>query len=454
MKILIITTCYPPDTAIAAVRPYMFAKYLTQYGHDVTVLRSGILQRSADRSFAGHQGIRVITYLGENSLAERFERGESDFLDHKTQSGESRISFLPEKIRKPLAKAFHTLTAPYDFYQWLKVTYIDGRVVPMKKAIDAMAHESFDVVFSTYGAVENIFGGEYAAEVFGAKWFMDFRDPIEIHSPNAFGVPFLKRIQRNAVRKSDVCTAVSDGFAKHLSDQAGGKKVHTLYNGYDLEITENLQEAAVEEGLSLCYTGQMYGGRFDESAMFRDASPLFRALRELSDAGKIDPKKVSVHYAGPNAELLQKQAGKYGLEDIVKDHGYLGREDVARLQRSTDIYLVMSWNTRKLKGALPGKLYEGIRAGKPILSLVDGELPDSELYLINQKYNYGFCYESCREREQFTALRDWLENAYQHKASGKKIPNEANPGLVTDFRYDVLSRKMEKLCLDMLKEKS
>ena len=57
-------------------------------------------------------------------------------------------------------------------------------------------------------------------------------------------------------------------------------------------------------------------------------------------------------------------------------------------------------------------------------------------------------------REQFAALRDWLENAYQHKASGKKIPNEANPGLVTDFRYDVLSRKMEKLCLDMLEEKS
>ena len=43
MKILIIATYYPPDTAIAAVRPYMLAKYLTQRGHDVTVLRSGLL---------------------------------------------------------------------------------------------------------------------------------------------------------------------------------------------------------------------------------------------------------------------------------------------------------------------------------------------------------------------------------------------------------------------------
>lgn len=47
MKILIITTYYPPDTAIAAVRPYMFATHLTQLGHEVTVLRSGRILLSA-----------------------------------------------------------------------------------------------------------------------------------------------------------------------------------------------------------------------------------------------------------------------------------------------------------------------------------------------------------------------------------------------------------------------
>lgn len=195
MKILIITTCYPPDTAIAAVRPYMFAKYLKQYGHEVTVLRSGLLELSADRSFRGHEGIRVITYMGENSPAERFERGNDDFMQYAPPSGKSRIAFVPEKIRKPLAKIYHTLVAPYDFYNWMYKDYTINRIQPLKKAVDEMRGEHFDVVFSTYGAVENIFGGAYAAEVFGARWIQDFRDPIEPHAPNAFGLPYLKHVQ-------------------------------------------------------------------------------------------------------------------------------------------------------------------------------------------------------------------------------------------------------------------
>ena len=46
MNVLIIATFFPPDTAIAAVRPYLFAKYLTKMGHQVTVLRSGLLELS------------------------------------------------------------------------------------------------------------------------------------------------------------------------------------------------------------------------------------------------------------------------------------------------------------------------------------------------------------------------------------------------------------------------
>ena len=78
MNILISTTYYPPDTAIAAVRPYMFAKYLVQRGHKVTVLRSGLVSYTGDNSADYQkQGVRVISYLGEDSPAEKIERGYS-----------------------------------------------------------------------------------------------------------------------------------------------------------------------------------------------------------------------------------------------------------------------------------------------------------------------------------------------------------------------------------------
>lgn len=38
MKILIVSTYFPPKTSIASLRPYSFAKRWSQLGHEVTVL--------------------------------------------------------------------------------------------------------------------------------------------------------------------------------------------------------------------------------------------------------------------------------------------------------------------------------------------------------------------------------------------------------------------------------
>lgn len=316
----------------------------------------------------------------------------------------------------------------------------------MKAAIDRMADEKFDVVFSTYGAVENIWGGEYAAKLFGAKWIQDFRDPIEPHSPNRFGLPFLKRIQKNAVRHCDLCTAVSEDLAKHLSCQAGGVPVHTLYNGYEPNDAESESTSPEKGSLSFCYTGQLYAG-------LRDFSPLLKAICHLKSAGKISLDKIHIHYAGNEYALLQQQAEKYGIPEILINHGYVGRKEAAKMQAESDVYVVLSWNTKTEKGVLTGKLYEGIRAGKPILAMVAGNVPNSELDLINEKYGYGFCYENCREKEQFQALCDYLEGLYREKMSAGSISYTPDPALETDFRYDTLAKKLESLCIDLMQEK-
>lgn len=447
MKILIITTYYPPDTAIAAVRPYMLAKYLKQYGHDVTVLRSGLLQQSADRSFSGHEGIRIITYLGDSSPSVQFENGQADFMSQTSPSAKSRIDFLPETFRKLLAKVFHTLTAPYDFYRWYKKHYYQARFVPLKAAIDKLTQEKFDFVFSTYGDIENIWGGEYAAKVFGAKWIQDFRDPIEPHAPNRFGLPFLKKVQKKAVQNCDLCTAVSEDLAKHLSVQAGGKTVHTLYNGYEPNETIVDNVIGEKDTFSFCYTGQLYAG-------LQDFSPLLKAICQLNASGKISLDKIKIHYAGRDFPYLQQLAEKCGITQILVDHGYVGREEATKIQAESDVYVVLSWNTKKGKGVLTGKLYEGIRAKKPILSMVAGAVPYSELNLINEKYRSGFCYENCRETEQFQQLCDYLETLYNEKISTGKIAYNPDPALETDFRYDTLAKKLESLCIKLLQENS
>ena len=314
----------------------------------------------------------------------------------------------------------------------------------MKAALDQMAGEHFDVVFSTYGDIENIWGGEYAAKLFGAVWVQDFRDPMEPHAPNKIGLLFLKRIQKNAVRNCDLCTAVSEDLAKHLSVQAGGKTVHTIYNGYD-PLADTLQPSATPEKdvLSICYTGSIYASK-------QDFSPVLQALQCLKTQNKIALSRVRLHYAGNDFPYLYDAAKKAGVEEVLIDHGYLSRAEATKIQQTSDLYTVLSWNTKTSKGVLTGKFYEGIRAKKPILSIINGDVPQSELSVINEKYHYGFCYEKCREDQPIQALCDYIEGLYREKMSTGSISYAPDPNLITDFRYDTLSKKLETLCLEAL----
>ena len=434
MNILIITTFYPPDTAVAAVRPYMFAKYLTQYGHKVTVLRSGEFYNSASDFFDMSIPVRVISYLGPDSPAERYARGE--LKEVPVVEGKSRIAFLPKWIRKPAVWAYNTCMIPVRFAQEQKA--IAAKVEKQKAALDAMAGEHFDVVFSTFGQQENIAAAQYAAKLFGCKWIQDFRDPLARRPFYTWAqYRYLKRIQDQAIKNADGMTTVSEGFRRELmADLKGVTPNITLYNGYE-PIAQEQEAYSVEPGvLSFCYTGILYGE-------LSDFTPLMEALSRLSKEGRIDLSKIKINYAGKDFGQLQAIAERLNMTEILHNHGYVSRGEAFRLQQISDIFLVLSWNRKNSQGVMPGKFYEGIRAKRTILPLVSGDLPGSELYLINEQYNYGFCYEASRDQAHFESLCDFLAKSYEEKMKYGKIQQQINPDLEARFRYDNIAQQLE-----------
>lgn len=433
MKILILTTYYPPDTAVAAVRPYMLAKYLTRRGHEVTVLRSGEFYNSASDFFDMGIPVRVISFLGENSPAERYARGEK--TDFPCDTGKSRVAFLPA----PLKKLAINLYKPIRFRNWQRG--VAEKLEKQKAALDALKDEHFDVVFSTFADQENIAAGQYAAKLFGCKLIQDFRDPLA-RAPfySGWQYRFLKKIQTDAIISADGVTSVSHGLMKDLMrDVPISVPQMVLYNGYE-PIKASSEEACKQGIFTMCYTGILYSG-------LSDFTPLIQALHHLAKNGRIDLSKVRLNYAGRDFELLQQIARKMEMEDILVNHGYVGRAEAARLQNAADLFLVLSWNTRDSQGILTGKFYEGIRAKKPILSLISGDLPNSELNILNERFHYGFCHESCRGEAHFQELCDFLEKSYQEKMSLGKVAFDVNPELEAAFRYDNLAQQLEEFIL-------
>ena len=440
MDILIITTFYPPDTAVAAVRPYMMAKYLTERGHNVTVLRSGEFFNSASDYFDMNIPVRVISYLGPDSPAEQYARGE--LKEVPVVEGNSRISFLPELIRKPVAWAFNTCMRPIRFKQAQET--IAEKVKKQMAALDGLRDAHFDVVFTTFGQQENIAAGQYAAKLFGCKLIQDYRDPLARRVFQTRGeYRTLKKIQDDSIRKADGLTTVSEGFRREMMKGLDVQTPNiTIYNGYEPVAQEQPVEMVEPGVFSFCYTGILYGEH-------SDFAPLLQALQKLSAEGHIDLSRVKINYAGKDFDQLRELAQKLNMTDILNNHGYVSRGEAARLQQISDIFLVLSWNRHDSQGVMPGKFYEGIRAKKPILSIVSGNLPDSELCYLNEKYHYGFCYEASRDAAHFDDFCDFLAKSYEEKMKFGRVRHEISPELEDRFRYDNLAKQLEDFILSI-----
>ncbi len=436
MKILILTTWYYPDTTIAAKRPYYFAKYLSEFGHDVTVIRSGLVDKAIDKNLDNYkQSVWILSYMGEDCALERYERGEKVLLEGDQ---ESRLSFLPKRLAKFISSVYHKFFRSSFFFSGYKAA--QERFEKLKKCLYKLneAGETFDVAFSTFGEIENVWVGKVCKELFHCPWILDFRDHLVSSWVGRKGRKILFKQEKENICFADACTTVSFDLTATLLGRYSNINIFTIQNGFD---NDNLIKSKTnDKKLSFIYTGTLYSGQ--------DLSPLFQAINQLENKKKVDRKKILLNYAGNDFDHLFNQAKKYKLEDILVNHGYVSREKSFELQANSDIFVVASWNTRDEKGIVTGKFYEGIQAKKPILSLVSGKEPNSELFVLNEKYAYGYCYEQSNDKKSFNGLMNFLAEKYAEKMTSGKITHQPKKELFEDFKYENLTKKLEKIMLD------
>ena len=443
MNYLIICSFFPPDRAVAAVRPYMLAKYLSKAGHSVVVLRSGAFNSAPDDSLPELENVQVVSYLGADSDAEKYKRGE--YAPAASVQAEIR-AMIPWKLKKILLKPYAFFRDPIDTRR--RVSAAKSKFELQKKALNELSDRHFDIVFSTYSDLENIYAGEYAASLFHAKWIMDFRDPVVAGYSKSFYAwnKIAAKIQKHAVEHSDLCTTISEGISSEFSALYPTANIQTLYNGFEANDSDQADLSLNTGVFTACYTGQVY---YD---LRREGLELFiRCLKELLQRGVIDKSKVRFIYAGKDSDSVRDLFRKHSVEEILDDRGYVSRSVVQEIQNRSDIFLVTSWNTASSQGVLTGKFYEGIRAKKNILAVVCGDRPNSELKLLNDKYHYGFCYEKVSGNE--TALIDYLERICTEKINTGKVAYCPSPQLMEAFRYDMLAQKLNMYAEDLVKDR-
>ncbi len=207
----------------------------------------------------------------------------------------------------------------------------------------------------------------------GLPWIADFRDPMIYESFPTEPVTrrsrsWLERKTLQNCTRAVFVTPSARALYRERYPSLPDSRFALVSNGYDEESFSSLSEAVpastdVNRPLVLVHSGLL-------EPQDRNPEPFFAALAKLLEQGSIQRKKLKVILrASGDALLYQEQIKARGLSDVVTLEPHCSYQQALEEMLSADGLLV--FQGPDCNRQIPGKIYEYIRARKPILSLVD-----------------------------------------------------------------------------------
>ena len=232
----------------------------------------------------------------------------------------------------------------------------------VKAGDELLQNEDIDAIISSSSPVTSQIIAKELKKRYNIPWVADFRD-LWTQNHNYRYSPlrklFEKRLELRTLATADALVAVSQGWAEKLG-MLHKRKVYAITNGFDPDKM-NRRHVDLTLKFTITYAGQIY-------IEGQDTSKFLAALKDLISEGTIRAEDVEVRFYGPKLELLAKQIEKFGLSDVVKQYGTVPRQVSFEKQMESQMLLLLKWEDKKERGAIGGKIFEYLAAGRPILA--------------------------------------------------------------------------------------
>ena len=236
-----------------------------------------------------------------------------------------------------------------------------------------------DVIWSTYPVATAHLVGMILHRLTGVPWVADFRDPmIEIDPITQQRFPADRRlwsvrqwVEQLAIQHCQRAVFVTPGALEIYRQRypEHSERMSVIANGYDEETFSKAEHANNKssrrsEPYLLVHSGTLYPGPD------RDASAFLAALAQLRIAGRISSSTVRVHLRATGYDAFYRdRIALHGVGDMVKLVPALPYQDALAEMLEADGLLLFQGATSN--PAVPAKLYEYIRARRPIFALAD-----------------------------------------------------------------------------------
>jgi hypothetical protein len=361
-----------PESTIGAQRPAQFAKYLPDYGWRAVVLccdhrrrRLGRPEDIAKETLAAVETLRRAeptksVVLPLPSLP--FD-GLLDECWVRLASGEMvdsgyRPLRLPVRVRSALRKPLTVLkTFSGDHSQSWQ---------PFARSVASALRSvvRFDAALGEHGPDAGLFLGRWFSRRFGVPWVADFRDPVlvPIH-------PMLRPPHRQYLRHfllADVSEAVNvNAHWCDLDRRWLGVRSTEIPNGYDPSEFGLLSTRSRSDALfTVAYFGQVASPKQDMGIFLSGLSMFARATRERAG-------RIRFLYRGVSHRLVDDLVRLHGVQRFCDVAGAIPRDEALVAMQEADALLILTGRVPGDpfydRGVVPGKFFEYLGAGRPIL---------------------------------------------------------------------------------------
>jgi len=227
-------------------------------------------------------------------------------------------------------------------------------------------------IWSTYPIATAHLIGQSVQRWSGLPWVADFRDSMteENYPKDKWVRRAYLAIERGAVNRSACSVFTTPGavrmYAARYPD-VPGSRWRMIPNGYDEENFAAAEgERSVrrkEDPLVFVHSGVLYPSE-------RDPTAFFTALQQLKRHGQIGSGSIKIVLrATGHDDYYRPMLVRYELEDIVRLEPAVSYREALSEMLSADGLLI--FQAANCNHQIPAKIYEYLRARRPILALTD-----------------------------------------------------------------------------------
>lgn len=401
-RVLIISYYWPPSGGVGVLRCLKFTKYLGKFNWEPIVYAP----LNANYLLYDYSNLKEIPDTLEvlkHSIWEPFKL-------YKFFSGRKKDDPTdPVHVRQK--KSFVDNLAIWVrgnfFIPDARCFWINPSVSFLKKYL----HEHpVDAILTDGPPHTNTLIGQKLSVDLGIPWLADFQDPwtqtdyYKLYRITNLADRRHKKLEQDVFKTAHKITIASPSWAKDL-ESIGAKNVEVIYYGYDEEDFKGLTQS-IDEDFTIVHAGLM---SFD-----RNPVTFFTVLRDLKNEIQGFNRRLKLKFAGNIDLSIRNSIVENGLQNNFKDEGFIDRYKAIQLTLNAQLLLLPLNKSENVDGRIPGKLYENLRAKRPILCLGP---ESSDVALILKECNAGVCIDY----DDYKHLKKYILQRYELYLKGENM---------------------------------